>query len=574
MVENRLICTGNSELISDNKKNIFIGDWCLEDIEVKKKTQNLVNEICEYHYNVNPNKIKEDWDYLTFLYDKVMNSLSTKLNQYHNKSFSRRFWEIIAGPSLVHLLSILWDRWETIKSVEKNFKINEVAILKYDTSDYVPKDFRDLFKNKLDNHFWNNCIYSEIIKDSFKIKIVKIDFKKDKNLKLKKKFGFYNFSFSNFIDTFLSKIIKEEVLIYKFGRKKTLSYMVNRLKLSRFYNEFSAQIPFKNDINRQNLILNLNPKNSFEEMLNRKLMNFLPTSHLESFKEIETYIKKIKQKPKNILTTFGHVNDDLFKIWTANNVEKKKTRFNICSHGGSVENIINFNSWLNVADKFISWEKKKNNRCLQLPPSYSTNYKKIKQSKNKKILFCTSNTNLYVYRIQDYILSSQIKLYLNYWKHFISQLDFKVKKNIVIRHVPYADPWSQKKEFEKFLGKKSISKKKNFLDEVKNSKIIINTSLQTTFFESMLSGVPTIVLLKDDCWNLSDDGKKVYDLMIKKKIIFKNIESLIQHLNEINENPLSWWNSNDLTLVRNKFHDHFCNFKNDKKWKNFFTSLN
>ena len=36
-MENRLICTGNSELISDNKKNIFIGDWCLEDIEVKKK---------------------------------------------------------------------------------------------------------------------------------------------------------------------------------------------------------------------------------------------------------------------------------------------------------------------------------------------------------------------------------------------------------------------------------------------------------------------------------------------------------------------------------------------------------
>ena len=132
----------------------------------------------------------------------------------------------------------------------------------------------------------------------------------------------------------------------------------------------------------------------------------------------------------------------------------------------------------------------------------------------------------------------------------------------------------RKKNLKNFWEKNRYQKKKNFLDEVKNSKIIINTSLQTTFFESMLSGVPTIVLLKDDCWNLSDDGKKVYDLMIKKKIIFKNIESLIQHLNEINENPLSWWNSNDLTLVRNKFHDHFCNFKNDKKWKNFFTSLN
>ena len=72
-----------------------------------------------------------------------------------------------------------------IKKCKKNFKIHEVAILKYDTFDYVPKDFNDLFSNKLDNHFWNNCIYSEIIKDSFNIKIVEIDFKKKFKIKRK-----------------------------------------------------------------------------------------------------------------------------------------------------------------------------------------------------------------------------------------------------------------------------------------------------------------------------------------------------------------------------------------------------
>ena len=140
----------------------------------------------------------------------------------------------------------------------------------------------------------------------------------------------------------------------------------------------------------------------------------------------------------------------------------KKMLNSMRSHGGSVENIINFNSWLNIADNFITWEKKQDHKCLQLPPSYSSDFKKIDNSKNTKILFCTANTNLYVYRIQDYILSSQIKLYLNFWRHFISKLDFKIKKNIVVRHIPHTDPWSQKKEFEKFLGKGSISKKKFF----------------------------------------------------------------------------------------------------------------
>ena len=41
--------------------------------------------------------------------------------------------------------------------------------------------------------------------------------------------------------------------------------------------------------------------------------------------------------------------------------------------------------------------------------------------------------------------------------------------------------------------------------------------------------------------------------MIKKKIIFKNISSLVRHLNEIDENPLSWWNSNELISVEINF---------------------
>ena len=77
------------------------------------------------------------------------------------------------------------------------------------------------------------------------------------------------------------------------------------MKLSRFYYEFSVQIPTNNDLNRDNLILNLNPKNSFEKMLDRKLMNFLPISHLESFKKIETYLEKITYKPKIYLQLLG-----------------------------------------------------------------------------------------------------------------------------------------------------------------------------------------------------------------------------------------------------------------------------
>ena len=45
-----------------------------------------------------------------------------------------------------------------------------------------------------------------------------------------------------------------------------------------------------------------------------------------------------------------------FKIWLAEVLEKK-SKLVISSHGGYVESCINFNSWKNISDKFISWEK-------------------------------------------------------------------------------------------------------------------------------------------------------------------------------------------------------------------------
>ena len=145
-----------------------------------------------------------------------MIALTLKLNEYHKKNFSRKYWEIIVGPTIVQLLSIFWDRWETIIHLKKNFKINEVAILRYELSNCLPKDFEDLFTNKLDDHYWNNCIFSEILKDSFKIKIMEIIPKKNKDLKYNKKNQNIISYLKYFIDLFLGKIIKEKILFYKF----------------------------------------------------------------------------------------------------------------------------------------------------------------------------------------------------------------------------------------------------------------------------------------------------------------------------------------------------------------------
>ena len=62
---------------------------------------------------------------------------------------------------------------------------------------------------------------------------------------------------------------------------------------------------------------------------------------MENFKINLNNIKKIKIKSKIILTAFKHHENDLFKIWVAN--EKKKLVS--CLHGGNIEKEFFFDSW-------------------------------------------------------------------------------------------------------------------------------------------------------------------------------------------------------------------------------------
>ena len=75
------------------------------------------------------------------LYPKILNSLIKFLNEYHETKYSKRYWEIIIGPTLVQLLSVFWDRWELIKSASENYEIKNLPIIENHPKDNISQDF-------------------------------------------------------------------------------------------------------------------------------------------------------------------------------------------------------------------------------------------------------------------------------------------------------------------------------------------------------------------------------------------------------------------------------------------------
>ena len=47
--------------------------------------------------------------------------------------------------------------------------------------------------------------------------------------------------------------------------------------------------------------------------------------------------------------------------------------------------------------------------------------------------------------------------------------------------------------------------------------------------------------------------RRLFEKFIEQKIIINNIEDLKLHLQNIWENPLKWWNSDQIKVLRNEF---------------------
>ncbi len=121
------------------------------------------------------------------------------------------------------------------------------------------------------------------------------------------------------------------------------------------------------------------------------------------------------------------------------------------------------------------------------------------------------------------------------------------------------------------MEKNTFPKKKKLEHDFSNSKIIINTAMQTTFFETMKMGLPTIILLKKDLWNLSKDLFVFYNKLKNNNVIFTNYADAAKHVNTIWEDPLKWWNSEELLKLRNEFFNICCleNKNNLNSWLEF-----
>ncbi len=573
MSEN-LVLTGHLDLFEKNQKNILLGHWCSASINFKDVEYNFAG-----HHWDDYNKFEKDGKYLKDYYYKLIEIVTNFLNSYHNLNKPAKYWNLIVGPYLANTLTIVWSRWEEIRQILEKKKNININVFEGDLVDHSHLDMSDFINNQF-NQYWNHFIYKEIlIYKGIKFNEIKPSIKritKYKNISSvslgEKLLGCY--------DKLLCSLFKKQNIILHRSYFGNTSNIILNLRLNKFP-VFGAQFfnytynKKKIKIERPKIICSKDNSNIFEKFFEQLLIRLLPQSYLERYSEIIKIVKKINYNPKIIFSALGFVENDLFKIWTAEKfIEKKEIIFS--DHGFILDEFVNFNYYSFSPNKYVKWKNLNKTKGHGLPPNIFVKKKEtLNNESKKKLLFILNVEPIFPFRIGGCPVAADTLDNFKEWKNIYSGLNNIIKENTILRPPPHNDPhnyWNINQMIKSEIGLNLIDTNKKLYRSFESSKLVINTVPQTTFLETMYYDIPNVVYYNNAFMNLSADTAALIEEMREKKILFSDPKKMSDHLNNIWGNPQNWWNSEDINLFKKKFKKTFFLDAKDnlKIWENFF----
>ena len=561
-MKKNIVTSSNLTFLSKKDVNYLIGDWLFTDKILKKKYK---YKILKY-YGDDREKVEKKIDFLHKIYPKILKKFTIALNKYHNTKLTEKYWEMLISRWLWHFLMYTSDRWEIAKELKKLDKNFYTKTADFEEKFFIINDTLSYIQSAHSGD-WNNWIFSKILAYYPKIEIIKTNggFKKIKKKENNKQhFSIKNFTFKNNNKVFIKN------LYFSTMSKIKINLACNQFNPFNFSSPDYETPEFKISNKRFKFkIFEKKFKNNYLNFLNSIVHLQIPKIFLEGFEMTNSKLNYIKwpKKPKIILTSQSHLNDDIFKFYAAKKKQEGSKLF-VFQHGGSY--IIDKSSTAEilesrVADKFFTWgctSKKKNIYPLFVS---TTAGKKIKKNSNKKGLLITIyDYAKYPNRLTSYLRTRYAaKKYILDIDSLLTNLSAKNLKKTKIKF--RIDKFGMVNEIlsekikEKFKSVKIYDNKKLYIyEESSKYELIIDTCNSTNLLECISLNIP-IVLLWNESYRVNNLYKKYYKNLEKVGVIHKSPLLLAKFINN-NTDIEKWWFSAKVQKSIKLFQDKICRY--------------
>jgi putative transferase (TIGR04331 family) len=556
--ENILVTAAIEDTFGTKERIFFLGEWCKQGVDNSLWADRNHETIA--FYLSDREKFKRDHDYLEQFFERVLDSLVVSLNNYHGVHRSTRYWRIILGPWLSTYIPAVWSRWESLRIAFEQYTFDKVILLNSDDEPNPPLSHLEAMNFIGRSHFWNHMLYARIINECYKddIKVIEKNYKQITANKKNDWGGIVNIaktSLKYVTDRVIRILQKEEKIVFvtSYFSLNVLARISLKLRqLPRFYTEFDENLNMKRvQASTRRVSLGLVSDNEFESFIIRNIVFDMPVSYIEGYQQITKRANNILPSCQVIFCANAYWSNDLFKIWCAQMVNKGK-KLIISEHGGSItKKYINFSHEVKISDINTVWHKPFVDNQVQLPPNKIIGRRKAKNNGND-ITIVGVEVPLFVGRYHSGLSSSLVLEQFDLEAGFIDRLSLDVKARLVVRPNPDIG-WNTRGAYIDKLGPERISPYKNLIEVFDHSKLIVCTYPETTFFEAMYSGVPTILLYKKEYWEASPEFNDLIKVLEGVNILFSDSIVASNHINKIWNNPNFWWSLPEVVNAREEF---------------------
>ena len=502
--------------------------------------------------------------------NQLLIELTDALNVLHNVNHSIRYWRIILGHWLHRYVSTLYNKYYSFKNcLEENY-VSSITFFR-DENKILMNDSEDFIWASNDN-VWVNILYSKIFNyfenstiDIKYISIDKINYTEQsretiKPLKLQK------------IQSYLNKILillsseKDPLIINSYLSAKKELELKLRLGISPVFRNIEPIDYFKYDKSLRKILhseLKTSSDITFNNFLRKLLPDIIPKVFIEGYSRIKVQVKKSSwpKSPKFIFTSNCFDTDEFFKVYTAEKTIKRIPYY-IGQHGndyGTMKFEYSELECLETCDGFLTWGWSKDNHKYLPAFNLTMVGRKIKYNVKGGIVLVQNH------KPHDISAWSLSKDYLNYIDNqffFVKNIKESIKRFLTVR---LHGSWAKMNSHEDFIWKHKCPNTKidfgtkKFFKLFSSNRLIVFSYDSTGFLQALHMNFPVMAFWSEGYNNIDEKAISLYKKLEDANIIHFSVNSILEEIDRVWENPLVWWQSKLVQKSKNSFIEQYSN---------------
>jgi putative transferase (TIGR04331 family) len=489
------------------------------------------------------------------------------LNEVHNVDFSKSVWNHSLGTYLRVLAPLVITRYNLVRRVVQHLPCDEFTQVSVDQARVITNDRTELLVS-INSHAWNHQLFSELctslnLKPKMPIEATWIttpDPSASRSLhaessgSIKKLvMSLCNFRASHSRNLLIRTMLPTHLEFALALRMKTLPY---------FWSEDISHTSHIDQDMRHRLEEAVHGRDGHEQVLLRTIVKRLPRVFVEDFALArEVAAARLPQAPKRVFTSNLHQSSDVFLLWLS---EKKDrgTQVTIAQHGG-VHSLCrdlpaDIASEINLADRYIAWGNRSfvSPKVSSGPTLVNIGVKRLTRpmDSNDGPLLIVLDASYRYPSIPRGMNGSRFR-YAELVNDLISKLDTETINRIVLRPYRGSEIWDDPL-IELVTSDPRVEIDSSF-PPIKSlyskSKMVVSTSLGTTFFQTLHHRIPTAILLDRTLSPLSDWAQRGLDPLRQSSVLFSDPTQLASHINQTFSDLSDWWGGTTVQSAINQF---------------------